>query len=86
MKHYIYKIVRTSRHESCWSLEKQCNVLWNREKDSKTVQNYLKITPIAKRVNDVMTETNFRQTNQMGDDFPKTLSKTASVPKTHFWN
>ena len=29
------------------------------------------------------------QTNKqtgMADDFPKTLSKTAGVPKTHFWN
>ena len=23
---------------------------------------------------------------QMAEDFPKTLSKTAGVPKTHFWN
>ena len=22
----------------------------------------------------------------MADDFPKTLSKTAGVPKAHFWN
>ena len=53
------------------------------------------VTRIAKRASDVMTQTRLRQTNWndgrdsdkqtgMTDDFPKTLSKTAGVPKTHF--
>ena len=41
-----------------------------------------------KRANDVMTQTRLRQDpdkqTQMADNFPKTLSETASVPKTHF--
>ena len=39
---------------------------------------------IAKRANDVMTQTRLNKQTQMADDFPKTLSKTAGVPKTHF--
>ena len=33
-----------------------------------------------------MTQTRLRQTNWNDGRFPKTLSKTAGVPKTHFWN
>ena len=40
---------------------------------------------IAKRASDVMTQTKLREKQTgMADDFPKTLSKRAGIPKTRF--